>query len=205
MAYTREELDWVEAEWAFHLHGRSAFLSREDFAQLQVWDREGIPAERVVKAMEAFFQRRALRPTARGFVALKHLDKDLEKLAKLEASLARAGAEPSVAVGGWEKVQAPLASDPKARSAWEAWKRLAGQAPSPDSPGYLEHHDEVRKAFRAFLALAVEALGPRRESLAAELRARLLEARLQEGTLVWDRAWDHHWSRTVCETWGVEP
>ena len=37
MPFTREELDWMEAEWAFHLHGRSAFMSREDFLQLQVW------------------------------------------------------------------------------------------------------------------------------------------------------------------------
>jgi len=32
---------------------------------------------------------------------------------------------------------------------------------------------------------------------------RLAEAALAEGTLVWRRAWDHHWSRIVCEAWGI--
>jgi hypothetical protein len=44
-----------------------------------------------------------------------------------------------------------------------------------------------------------EAAGPLREALGA----RLAEAELKEGTLVWRRAWDHHWSRIVCEAWGI--
>ncbi|HWQ10839.1 MAG TPA: hypothetical protein VN436_17080, partial [Holophaga sp.] len=65
MTYTREELDWIEAEWAYHLHGRSAFLSREDFAQLLVWGEGGVAAELIVNAMEAYFERRAKRPKPR--------------------------------------------------------------------------------------------------------------------------------------------
>jgi len=76
MLYTREELDWMEAEWAFHLHGRSAFMSREDFLQLQVWAGEGVPADAIVNAMETYFTRRAKRAKARSFVALDHLAKD---------------------------------------------------------------------------------------------------------------------------------
>lgn len=202
MVYTREELDWVEAEWAFHLHGRQAFLSREDFQQLQLWDKAGVPAEAVVNAMEAYFERRAKREKPRAFVALKHLEKDVAKAMQLREALGRAGE--ALAVPGWEKVAEPLASDPRARAAFEAWKRLEAAAPLPDSPGYLEHFDEMRKAFRAFVALAQEALGPRAEGLGAALRERLLEARLTEGTVVWTRAWDHHWARTVCEAWHVE-
>lgn len=205
MAYTREELDWMEAEWAFHLHGRSAFLSREDFQQLQTWETQGVAAETVVKAMEAFFQRRALREKARGFVAMKHLEKDVAKAHQMHTALRRAGAEPEGSVAGWETVALPLQADPRARVAFETWKRLEAATPGPDNPGYLDHHDAVRGAFRAFLALAEEALGPRREALARDLEARLREAHLAPGSLVWDRAWDHHWGRAVGEAWGIRP
>ena len=35
------------------------------------------------------------------------------------------------------------------------------------------------------------------------LAVRLAEAKLEEGTLVWKRAWDHHWGRTVSDAWGL--
>ena len=53
------------------------------------------------------------------------------------------------------------------------------------------------------MAHAEQRLGPEAEPLRAALAARLTESKLAEGTLVWRRAWDHHWSRIVCETWGI--
>jgi len=202
MTFSREELDWIEAEWAFHLHGRSAFLSREDFTQLQAWDAEGVPAEAIVAAMETYFERRAKRARPRSFIALAHLERDVAKAVKLREALRKA--EPSVATGeGWNRVKEPLASDPRARLAFDTWRRLQASAPLPDSPGYLEHFDAERQAHRALVALAEATLGPMAEGLKADLAGRLTEASIPEGTLVWKRAWEHHWSRQVCETWGI--
>jgi hypothetical protein len=200
--YSREELDWVEAEWAFHLHGRTAFMSREDFLQLQAWAGEDIPAEVIVNAMEAYFQRRAKRPPSRSFVALSHLAKDVAKALKVHAALAKAGPGAGDAKG-WEGVREPLRSDPRARALFEAWKRLEAQAPSPDSPGFLDHFDLQRKAFRELTAHAESRLGADGEALRRALAQRLAESNLLEGTLVWKRAWDHHWSKRVCEAWGI--
>jgi hypothetical protein len=202
MPYTREELDWVEAEWAFHLHGRQAFMSREDFAQLQLWAGEGVPAEAIVGAMEAYFERRRKREGARTFVALAHLAKDVEKAVKLQSALKRATA---LAVDGsaWDRVKEPLRSDLRIRALFEAWKRLQAAAPSPDSPGFLDHFDTQRQAFRELAAQAELKLGPEADPLRSALAGRLAEAKLEEGTLVWKRAWDHHWGRIVCEVWGI--
>ena len=202
MPYTREELDWIEAEWAYHLHGRSAFLSREDFSQLQKWDGEGVPANAVIGAMEAYFQRRARRAKARGFVAISHLERDVAKAVKLREALRRS--EPEVInLAGWEPVKEPLHSDPKARLAFEAWRRLQLHSPLPDSPGYLDHFDSERTAFRALVTIAEAALGNRSTEMAGELTRRLLESNILEGSLVWKRAWEHHWSRAICEAWGI--
>lgn len=202
MTFSREELDWIEAEWAFHLHGRSAFLSREDFIQLQAWDAEGVPAEAIVAAMETYFDRRAKRARPRSFIALAHLERDVAKAVKLREALRKA--EPSaIPLEGWNHVKEPLASDPRARAAFETWRRLQASAPLPDSPGYLEHFDAERQAHRALVALAEAALGSKVEGLKADLVGRLTEAGIPEGTLVWKRAWEHHWSRQVCETWGI--
>ena len=203
MSYTREELDWIEAEWAFHLHGRSAFLSREDFATLQKWDAAGLPAETLVGCMGTYFERRAARPKARGFVALSHLEKDVAKAMKLRESLQRAGVE-APKVEGWERVKEPLRSDPKARTAFEAWGRLKMSAPGPDAPGYLDHFDAEQKAHQELVALAEEKLAPGlKASLTQELETRLREAQIQPGSFVWKRAWEHHWSLAVCEAWGL--
>lgn len=201
-AYTREELDWVEAEWAYHLHGRSAFLSREDFLQLQAWAADGVPAEAVVAAMDAYFQRRAKRPRPKAFIALSHVEKDVQKARKLRQAMARAEA-PSADLAGWGGVTSPLQEDPRARAAFEAWRRLQAGAPAPDSPAYLDHFDQERAAFRHLLDLAEGALGPGREALEATLRQRLEEARLVPDTLVWKRAWNHHWGKMVCDAWGI--
>ncbi|MDR3670611.1 MAG: hypothetical protein P4L36_07195 [Holophaga sp.] len=202
MRYTREELDWVEAEWAFHLHGRSAFMSREDFLQLQLWAGEGVPADAIVNAMEAYFTRREKRAQARSFVALAHLAKDVARAVKLRAALDRETAAPA-GLDGWEAVKEPLRSDPRGRALFADWKRLQAAAPAPDAPGFLDHFDAERKAFNAMVAQAELRLGAEAQPLRDGLHARLTESRLEEGTLVWRRAWEHHWSRVVCETWGI--
>lgn len=201
MPYTRTDWDWLEAEWAFHLHGRSAFLSREDFATLQGWEGEGVPPDAVVAAMEAYFARRAKRARARAFVAVAHLDKDVAKVMKLRASLQKAGEAP--VQGGWEQVKEPLRSEASARVAFEAWRRAQAGLPLPDSPAFLEAFDAERAAHGALMAKAEAALGPAADTLRTELRARLLEAKIPEDGLVWKRAWAHHWGRTVAEAWGL--
>ncbi|HTL97360.1 MAG TPA: hypothetical protein VL181_01025 [Holophagaceae bacterium] len=201
MAYSRSDWDWLEAEWAYHLHGRSAFLSREDFARIQAWEGEGVPAEALVAAMEAYFGRRAKRARARSFVAVAHLEKDVAKVMKLRGAMAKAGDAP--VAGGWDKVKAPLSSDPEARAAFEAWRRAQAALPLPDSAGFLAAFDAEQAAFGALLAKAEAALGPRAEPMKAELRTRLLDAKIAEDGLVWRRAWTHHWSRLVAEAWGL--
>lgn len=202
MAYTREELDWIEAEWAYHLHGRSAFLSREDFAQLQAWDGQGVPADAVVNAMETYFERRAKRPKPRTFVSLSHLAKDVAKAMKVREALRRTEAE-AAPVEGWDDVLEPLHSEPRARASFEAWCRLRANAPPPDSAGFLDHFDAERRAFGELVALAEGALGLRAQDLREDLKQRLDASKLQEGTFVWKRAWDHHWARLVCEAWRI--
>jgi hypothetical protein len=202
MAYSPEELDWIEAEWAFHLHGRSAFLSREDFLQLQAWGAQGLPAEAVVAAMEAYFQRRERRKRPKAFIALSHLDKDVQKAGKLRQALAKAVSE-AAAPGEWEKVASPLREDLAARRAFEAWRVLQAGTPSPDNPAFLEHFDAERKAVQELLERAETALGPRLEPMREALRQRLAEAKLEPEGLIWRRAWSHHWSRMVLEAWGI--
>jgi hypothetical protein len=201
MAYTREELDWMEAEWAFHLHGRQAFLSREDFLQLQAWAGEGVPADAVVNAMEAYFARRAKRGKGRSFTALSHLAKDVAKAVQVRAALDKAG--PAGETPGWETVREPLRADPRARALFAERQRLRASAPAPDAPGFLDHFDAERKAFRDLVALAEERLGGAAEPLREQLASRLAESRLEPDSLVWRRAWDHHWGRMVCEAWGL--
>lgn len=201
MAYTRNDWDWLEAEWAFQLHGRSAFLSREDFATLQAWEGEGVPAEAIVAAMEAYFARRAKRPRPRAFVAVSHLDKDVAKVMKLRAALAKAGDAP--VIGGWDEVREPLRSDGAARASFEAWRRAQAALPLPDSAGFLEAFDAERAAFAALMEKAEAALGGEAEPLRTSLRERLLDAKIAEDGLVWRRAWSHHWNKALAEAWGL--
>ena len=203
MPFSREELDWIEAEWAYHLHGRSAFLSREDFLQVQAWDAEGATAALLVDAMEAYFARRAKRPRPRAFVAMAHLEKDVARAQQLRQALQRAEPEPPKGHPGWDAVREPLRSDPRVRAAFEGWMRLRSQAPAPDSPGFLDHFDAERAAFRELIALVEARLGPTQETLATELRQRLAESKIPEGTPLWKRAWEHHWGRLLCQSWGI--
>jgi hypothetical protein len=87
--------------------------------------------------------------------------------------------------------------------AFEAWSGLRAAAPGPDSPGFLDHFDRERAAFRELTLVAERALGAEVESLKARLGERLAEARLDPGSAVWERAWKHHWGRLVCEAWGI--
>jgi len=202
MPYSREEKDWLEREWAFRAWGRAGLLSTDDYRQVLAWEAAGVPMDLVVSALNAFFDRREQHEKPRTFVALKHLDRDVAKAVKLRESLLRAG--PELAVGkGWDQVKAPLREDPAAKSAFEAWQRLRASAPSPESAGYLAHHDQEREARTALVDLAEAALGPTVEPLRAELRARLLASDMKEGGLVWKRAWNHHWSRLVAEAWAL--
>jgi hypothetical protein len=96
-----------------------------------------------------------------------------------------------------------MRSDLRCRALFADWRRLRAAAPAPDAPGFLDHYDAERKLFRELVAQAEQRLGPAADPLRADLAARLAEARLAEGTLVWRRAWDHHWSRIVCAHWGI--
>ncbi|HEY3400691.1 MAG TPA: hypothetical protein VGK03_08680 [Geothrix sp.] len=202
MGYTREEKDWLEREWAFRAWGRGGILSTEDYQQVLSWEAADVPMDLVVSALNAFFDRREARAKPRTFVALKHLDRDVAKAVKLRESILRAG--PELDAGkGWAQVKAPFRDDPAAKAAFESWQRLRAAVPSPESAGYLAHHDQEREARGALVALAEAALGPNAEGLRAELRQRLEASDMKEGSLVWKRAWNHHWARLVAAAWDL--
>jgi len=202
MEYSSEEWNWIEAEWAFHSHGRAAFISPEDFCQAKAWADEGIPAEVIVAAMESFFERRAKRPRPRTFVTLAHLKKDVAKAMSFRKALARAGEAVKEDFPTWDSVKEPLKSDPKAKAAFEAWTRLKCGAPSPESSGYLDHLDSERKAYRVFVEILAKALGPNRAVLEAKLIEKLRSVDIPEGSAIWERAWSHHFAKDVCAEWG---
>lgn len=202
MVYSREEWDWMEAEWAFHLHGRSAFLSSEDFRQLQLWESEAVPAEILVNAMGAYFERRAKRPRPKSFVKVEHIAKDVAKGLKLRQALHRSDA-PEADFGAWSGVSEPLRSDPRARVAFENWQRFKASAPAPDAPGFLDHFDAERSARKELLALAEVLLGAGADPIRRELEERLAEAQLKPDSLVWKRAFQHHWELRIAEAFGI--
>jgi hypothetical protein len=202
MPYSREEKDWLEREWAFRAWGRAGLLSTEDYRQVLTWEAAGVPMDLVVSALNAFFDRREKREKPRTFVALKHFDKDVTKALKLREAVVRAG--PAMDAGkGWDHVKPPLRDDPAAKAAFEDWRRLHLSAPSPEAAGYLAHHDQEREARAALLVLAEAALGPLAENLRKDLRQRLEASDMKEGSLVWKRAWSHHWARLVATAWAL--
>jgi len=204
MEYTPEEWSWVEVEWAFHCHGRTAFISPEDFRQAKEWAEDGIPADVLVVAMDTFFERRAKRPRPRAFVALSHLKKDVAKAMAFRKAINRAGDAPETHFPAWDSVQGLLKTDPKAKAAFDAWMRLKQSAPLLESPGYLDYLDTEREARNAFVGLAAAALGPKRTALETNLTEKLHAADVKEGTMVWKRAWEHHFAKDVCAAWGLE-
>jgi hypothetical protein len=202
MPYTVEEKDWLEREWAFRAWGRAGLLSTDDYRQVLAWEAGGVPMDLVVSALNAFFDRREKREKPRTFVALKHLDRDVAKAVKLREALLRAG--PELDSGrGWAQVKVPLRNDPAAKAAFETWHRLRATAPSPESAGFLAHHDQAQEARAALLELAETTLGPTAGTLRAELHQRLEAADMKEGGLVWKRAWNHHWARLVAQAWAL--
>lgn len=204
MPYSREEKDWLEREWAFRAWGRAGLLSAEDYRQVLAWEAAEVPMDLVIAALNAFFDRREARERPRTFVALKHLERDVAKAMKLRQATLRAG--PALPAGrGWDQVEPPLREDPEARAAFEAWQRLRDALPSPEAPGYLAHHDRMREARAVLLACAEAALGPAAESLRRDLAQRLEASDMKEGSLVWKRAWSHHWARRVGAAWNLPP
>ena len=101
------------------------------------------------------------------------------------------------------KLQALIRLDPKAKRLYDELRDLQAKCPAPDAPGFLDHYDAVRKTLQALVSLGGDKLGARAEELRKDLHGRLVESKLQEGTLVWKRAWDHRWSRIICEAWGI--
>ncbi len=202
MPYTPEEIEWLEREWAFRAFGRAGFMSPEDYRTWKGWEAAEVPMDLVVGALNAYFDRRDQRARPRTFVALKHLQKDVEKALKLRESLRRAGPE-LAPVKGWEGVRPPLAVQPEARLAFEAWRRARAALPSPDDPGYLVRFDGEREAFAALVGVGESTLGPERPGMEAALRERLRAAELPEGGAVWQRAWRHHWAKVVLDHWGI--
>ena len=105
-----------------------------------------------------------------------------------------------------EKLQELIRLAPEAKDLYDELLSLKATCPAPDSPGFLDHFDKERKVFKNFVAVGEVNLDASvAESLRNDLRNRLTDAKLQEDTLPWRRAWDHHWSRIVCENWGITP
>jgi hypothetical protein len=202
MAYAREEKDWLEREWAFRAWGRAGLLSTDDYRQVLAWEAGGVPMDLVVSALNAFFDRREKRQKPRTFVALKHVERDVAKAVKLREALLRAGPEMD-AGRDWDFVKKPLRDDPTAKATFETWQRIRASSPSPESAGYLAHHDREREARAALLTIAEGALGPGAEPLRAGLHQRLEASDMKEGSLVWKRAWNHHWARLVAQAWAL--
>jgi hypothetical protein len=83
----------------------------------------------------------------------------------------------------------------------EALERLRATRPRPGSAGELDHHDREREA-RAALVTALEARMPNQDARKSELERRLVAGGTTPGSLVWRRAWSHHWSRIVLAATG---
>ena len=91
-------------------------------------------------------------------------------------------------------LQAPLA----------AWQRAKALLPLPDSAGYLEAFDLERATFAAVVQAAETVLTAEvRAELVATTRTRLLAGGIEEGSLVWSRAWAHHHGRAILAAAGL--
>jgi hypothetical protein len=92
---------------------------------------------------------------------------------------------------------------PGAREAFVEWQHTVAQAPAADSPGFLDHFDLERKAFRKVIGLGEAFLGQQALGLKTEVEARLRAANLKPDSLVWRRSMDHHFSRAIAEALGI--
>ena len=152
----------------------------------------------VLKAAEAKARRREESGLAKGFDAVfLHIiqSNDLDVIAAKD----KAAGLPQAPRRSWADDFSIVHQSPDLVAAIADWRKHQASAPSPDSPGFLDHFDENRRRFRKVVKLAEAGLGDECEVLRKKLRQRLVEANLQEGTLVWQRAWDHNWSQIVCE------
>lgn len=202
MTWSPEDVDWLEREWAYRAHGRAGLMSPEDFHSWRAWEADGLSVDLVVGALNAYFDRRDKRARPRTFVALKHIGKDVEKAAKLQEALRRAG--PALDDSpDWESVVSPLREDATARSLFQAWRRASAALPEATDPAYLERFDEVRDALARLAAQAEACLGTEADALRGQLRQRLLEAELKEDGPLWARAWRHHWTKAVLGRFGI--
>jgi hypothetical protein len=201
MSYTREELDWIENEWARNLHGRPTFISREDYHQLQAWSDAGVPASDVVDAITTYFQRRLQNSKGRSFVALSYLTNDVAKAVKLSSSINLNEILQENTL--WNTVKEPVRSDSRCRFLFKIWRQTYIKVPSEDAPMFLDYFDAERKAFKELVACVEVHLGDRVELLKRELRIKMIEAEFVEGTINWHRAWEHNWMRVVCDFFGI--
>ncbi|MFZ9361722.1 MAG: hypothetical protein ACO25G_04155 [Holophagaceae bacterium] len=199
MTYSREEYDWIEAEWAFHLHGRSAFLSADDFQKIKEWEGQLVPADLIVSAIKRYFERRSKKERPKSFIALSHIQPDIDKILKLRTALDRH--ESSDQIKEWNLVKSPLREDPKAQSLFKVWHAKLYAMPSAESPVHLEAFKEERQSYKDLIGYAQLNLGDSMESLRVELIEKLKKADLIQGSPVWDRSFDFHWSNLVAEFW----
>lgn len=78
------------------------------------------------------------------------------------------------------------------------WKKLIASRPSPESAGYLEHHDQERAARAAVFTLARSTFSPGlRKLIDFSLYHRLLRAEMKPQSMVWKRAMNHHRDRSI--------
>lgn len=202
--YTRQEFDWIEAEWAYACHGRQTFLSVDDFRQVEQWQAAGIRASQVVEAMTAYFAALTLRPRRPNRIKIAWIQPFLDKLqarARRQAELPIAQFPTSIL---WDQVIEPLKSDPQAKEVWSKWWFLKASEPGPDAPGFLDHFDHTRAAEAHLLKLAeahLRSLGAANPE--AQLTAQLAEQNLTPGTDLYTRVWRHHWTRAVFRAFNV--
>lgn len=206
MPYTRQEYDWIEAEWAYHLFGRTAFLSVEDFSQIEGWDAQSIPADVIISAMDIYFKRRATKPRPRSFLALEYLQKDIDRLTQLRRALDLHRGESSPQDKTlWDSVKPPMKEDPKAINLFTLWSESRSMVPSAESTHYIEAIARVKAARTNLVAYAQSLLmTERRETLNGELIERLKASQLIPETPVWNLAFTHHWAIAILAEWSLE-
>lgn len=202
--YTRQEFDWIEAEWAYACHGRQTFLSVDDFRQVEQWQAAGICAASVVEAMTAYFTRLAQRPRRPHRIKIAWIQPELDKAQARQQRLAELPVVHFPAAANWDQVIEPLRSDPQAKQAWTQWWFLKFNEPGPDAPGFLEYFDQTRAAEAQLLKLAeahLRTLGAANPE--AQLATQLAEQNLTPGTDLYKRVWRHHWTRAVFKVFNV--
>lgn len=198
MFYTQNEIDLIEEKWAFHLYGRSAFMSRDDFLQLQDWAKMGIPAEVIVNAISAYFRRRSQRNKKTSFVKLNYLSNDVDQEMKKHLTIFK---EKSIVDNNnkdWDLVNKPARFDSHLKFLYEKFKNIQAVKPPLDAPDFLDYFTLEQQAAKDLVKYAERYVKPELELLKQSLYKRLLAANIPEDTIIWDRAWEQHWMHTIC-------